>query len=179
MKRHRRSRFKKMLRVNEKVENNISRTQVRSQGVGLLGSWHQGIVLSCGHRRRCIKYDHILIEDGLEKLIDYVEVPPAVDGVDSNEVHQCHYRGSIRPLPPHFATGPWDLPYGMCVDVYYMEAWWEGVIFDHNDGAEERTVFFPDQGDEMLAELGSIRITMTWNKAVKGGIDVDFGCSLR
>ncbi|PKI58473.1 hypothetical protein CRG98_021158 [Punica granatum] len=133
---------RKKLRVNDRVE-------VKSEEDGFLGSWHQGIVLACGHRRRCIKYDHILIGGTSDSMIEHVEVSPAVDGIDFDQVHRCHYRGSIRPLPPYFVTGPWDLPYGMCVDVYHMDAWWEGVIFDHNDGAEERTIFFPDLGNEI------------------------------
>ncbi|OWM83657.1 hypothetical protein CDL15_Pgr004086 [Punica granatum] len=101
-------------------------------------------------------------------MIEHVEVPPVVDGVNYDEVQQCHYyRGSIRQLPPYVVIVPWNLPYGVCVDVYHKEAWWEGVIFDHNDGAEERTVFFPDIGDEMLAKLCNIRITMTWNEATE------------
>lgn len=140
--------------------------KVRSQEDGFLGSWHQGVVMACGYRKRCIKYDHILVEDGSESFIEHVEVPPAVDG-DSDVVNQCHYRGSIRPLPPFYVIGPWDLPYGLCVDVYHMEAWWEGVIFDHNDGGEERTVFFPDLGDQMLVKLSTIRVTMTWNETTE------------
>ncbi|PKI50009.1 hypothetical protein CRG98_029596 [Punica granatum] len=156
-----RCRPKKKLRVNERVE-------VRSHEDGLCGSWHQGIVIACGHRTRCIKYDHILVDDGSESMIEHVEVPPVVDGVNYDEVQQCHYyRGSIRQLPPYVVIVPWNLPYGVCVDVYHKEAWWEGVIFDHNDGAEERTVFFPDIGDEMLAKLCNIRITMTWNEATE------------
>ncbi|PKI79062.1 hypothetical protein CRG98_000543 [Punica granatum] len=44
---------------------------------------------------------------------------------------------------------------------------WGRVIFDHNDGAEDRTIFLPDQGNEMSAKLGNIRVTMTWNEATE------------
>lgn len=120
--------------------------------------------MACGYRRRCVKYDHILVDDGSQSFIEHVEVPPSVDGIHSDEVHQCQYRGSIRPLPPYLVIGPWDLPYGSCVDVYHMEAWWEGVIFDHNDGSKERNVFFPDLGDEMVVRLGTMRATPTWDE---------------
>ncbi|KAF8010591.1 hypothetical protein BT93_J1282 [Corymbia citriodora subsp. variegata] len=52
----------------------------------------------------------------------------------------------------------------MCVDVFHMDAWWEGVIFDHNVGAEKRNVFFPELGDQMLTQLADIRVTQDWDE---------------
>jgi len=52
----------------------------------------------------------------------------------------------------------------MCVDVHYQEAWWEGVIFDHDDGSEERRIFFPDLGDEIMASVNKLRVTQDWNE---------------
>ncbi|KAK4804300.1 hypothetical protein SAY86_004117 [Trapa natans] len=158
--RRRRDRSKKKLRTNTKVE-------VRSHEDGFFGSWHQGVVKDCGFRRRCVMYDHIISEDGSHNYVEHVEVSPCVDGVNTDEVSLCNYRGSIRPKPPYFVIGPWDLPYGSCVDVYHMDAWWEGVIFDHNDGGEERAVFFPDLGDEMLAKLATMRATLVWDEATE------------
>ncbi|KAG4974765.1 hypothetical protein JHK87_031586 [Glycine soja] len=58
-----------------------------------------------------------------------------------------------------------DRKFGLCVDVDYEEAWWEGVIFDdHCDGMEKRSVFFPDLGDEMQVGIHRLRITKDWHE---------------
>ncbi|KAM7257329.1 hypothetical protein ACFE04_013070 [Oxalis oulophora] len=48
------------------------------------------------------------------------------------------YRGTIRPSPPPLDVSKWRLHYGLCVDAYHQDGWWEGVIFYHNDNSEER-----------------------------------------
>ncbi|XP_030447538.2 uncharacterized protein LOC115670415 isoform X1 [Syzygium oleosum] len=151
---------KAKLLVGEKVE-------VRSDDDGFQGSWHSGVVISCGLRMRCVKYDHILVDDGSSKLVDSVRVPPAVDGLVSCTVDQHKYRGSIRPVPPIYVTGPNDFSYGLCVDAFHMDAWWEGVIFDHNVGAEKRNIFFPELGDQMLTRLANIRVTQDWDQTTE------------
>ncbi|KAG4989327.1 hypothetical protein JHK82_031653 [Glycine max] len=58
-----------------------------------------------------------------------------------------------------------DRKFGLCVDVDYEKAWWEGVIFDdHCDGMEKRSVFFPDLGDEMQVGIHRLRITKDWHE---------------
>lgn len=154
----RRTKLKKKLPTGQKVE-------VRSEEDGFLGSWHKGSVVRAGFRRRKIEYNHLLSEDGsgYNLTVDVV-VSAAMDGENLDVVGFYSGRGLIRPLPPRCSSpGPWELPYGLCVDVYYKEAWWEGVIFDHNDGENERRVFFPDLGDEMVVAISSMRVTMTWN----------------
>ncbi|XP_010032985.2 uncharacterized protein LOC104422373 isoform X1 [Eucalyptus grandis] len=152
-----RRKCKAKLLVGEKVE-------VASEEDGFQGSWHSGVVISRGIRTRRVEYDHILVDDGSGKLVDSVCVPPAVDGLVSCTVDQHDYRASIRPVPPIYVTGPCDFSYGMCVDAFHMDAWWEGVIFDHNVGAEKRNVFFPELGDQMLTQLTNIRVTQDWDE---------------
>lgn len=137
---------------------------MRSEEEGFLGSWHSGVVTVCSKLLRHVKYDHLLTDDGCDNLVDLVRVSPIVDGTCCASANQCHKRGNIRPLPPKFDFQEWSLPYGLCVDVYYQEAWWEGVIFDHNDGSQERRVFFPDLGDEMTIGIDSLRVTHDWNE---------------
>lgn len=74
-------------------------------------------------------------------------------------------RGFIRPIPPTVEIGGWDLPFGLCVDVNYQEAWWEGVIFDPCNGTEERSIFFPDLVDEMKVGINQLQITQEWDEA--------------
>ncbi|KAI3434271.1 uncharacterized protein J3R85_006737 [Psidium guajava] len=148
---------KAKLLVGEKVE-------VRSNDDGFQGSWHSGVVISCGIRTRCVEYDHILVDDDSDKLVDRVRVSSAVDGLVSCTVDQHNYHGSIRPVPPIYVTGPYDFLYGLCVDAFHMDAWWEGVIFDHDVGAEKRNVFFPELGDQMLTQLANIRVTQDWDE---------------
>ncbi|GAV66597.1 PHD domain-containing protein/Agenet domain-containing protein [Cephalotus follicularis] len=148
----------KKLLVNEKVE-------VRSVEDGFLGSWHLGTVIASDKRgRRHVKYDHLLVEDESDNLVDIVGVSPTIDGIGYGISSDCSYRGRIRPLPPPLEFKKWGLPYGLCVDVNHNEAWWEGVIFDHEDGSEERKIFFPDLGDEMATGIDALRITQDWDE---------------
>ncbi|XVE59433.1 hypothetical protein DITRI_Ditri05aG0046300 [Diplodiscus trichospermus] len=146
----------KKLDVNEKVE-------VRSVEEGFLGSWHQGIVIAWDKKGYHVKYDHILVDDSSDNLVDIVGVSHVIDGIVCPCENHCNYRGSIRQLPPKLQFSKWNLYYGLCVDVYYEEAWWEGVVFDHEDGSEKRRVFFPDLGDEMMAEIINLRISQDWD----------------
>ncbi|KAF7816117.1 Increased DNA methylation 1 [Senna tora] len=138
---------------------------VRSEEEGFLGSWHPGTVIQCGKQKRYVKYDNLLDDNnGSNHLVDVVVVPAVLDGASSTI---CNERGFIRPFPPMIEFGIWDLPFGLCVDVNFQEAWWEGVIFDHCDGMEERCIFFPDLGDEMKFEIGQLRITHDWNEVTE------------
>ncbi|XP_027345570.1 uncharacterized protein LOC113857662 [Abrus precatorius] len=147
--------FSRKLQVNERVE-------VRSEEDGFLGSWHPGTVICCGKLKRHVRYENLLENDGLNYLVDVVRVTKALDG--ENESLNCFKRGFIRPLPPTVVFDRWGLKFGLCVDVNHLEAWWEGAIFDHCDGEEKRTVFFPDLGDEMQVEIHQLRITQDWDE---------------
>ncbi|TKY56488.1 Increased DNA methylation 1 [Spatholobus suberectus] len=156
---HRRGSRKRKLLVNERVE-------VKSVEEGFLGSWHAGTVIRCERQKRHVKYDNILDDDGKKYLVDVVYVSAVLDGVDSSS--DCsNERGFIRPLPPQLEFGERDLSFGRCVDVNYLEAWWEGVIFDQCNGMEERSVFFPDLGDEMKVGTRQLRITQDWDEATE------------
>ncbi|KAE8688752.1 putative 20G-Fe(II) oxidoreductase [Hibiscus syriacus] len=147
---------RKKLDINEKVE-------VRSVEEGFQGSWHQGTVTSWNKRECHVKYDHLLLDDGSDKLVDIVSVSAEINVFSCSCDTHYNYRGNIRQLPPELELCKWNLCYGLCVDVWYNDAWWEGVILDHVDGSEKRRVFFPDLGDEMTAEIGNLRITQDWN----------------
>ncbi|TXG74413.1 hypothetical protein EZV62_002992 [Acer yangbiense] len=140
------------------------RVEVRSEEEGFVGSWHPGTVITCSKHRRCVKYDHILKDDESGHWVEAVRVSSIIDGACNPDASQCQKRGFIRPFPPPFEFGIRSLHYGLCVDAYYKEAWWEGVIFDHDDGSEERNVFFPDLGDEMRFKFDSLRITQDWDE---------------
>ncbi|OMO84355.1 Zinc finger, RING-type, partial [Corchorus capsularis] len=147
---------KKKLNVDDKVE-------LRSFDEGFQGSWHEGTIISQDKQGCRVKYDNILTEDSSDNLVETVPVPSLVDGTGCHCVNKCKHRGLLRPLPPKIKFNKWNLFYGLCVDVYFNEAWWEGVIFDHENGSDKRNVFFPDLGDEMCADIGNIRITQDWN----------------
>jgi hypothetical protein len=51
--------------------------------------------------------------------------------------------------------------------VNYQDAWWESVIFDHYDGTKERSIFFPDLGDEMKVGVKKFRITHDWDESTE------------
>ncbi|CAN1847123.1 Increased DNA methylation 1 [Linum perenne] len=154
----RRRRLKTLRLLHGKVE-------VRSKEEGFLGSWHKGTVIS---RKGMffvakfeVKYDHLLVDDSShDHVVEIVNVSLVVFKKKS-----CgSTRGYIRPLPPLIELNKWGLPFGLCVDVSYNEGWWEGVIFDYEDGSEERNVFFPDLGDEMVVLVTELRITQDWDE---------------
>ncbi|XP_027337474.1 uncharacterized protein LOC113851199 [Abrus precatorius] len=144
------------------IEEVLENFQVRSEEEGLLGSWHAGTVIHCGKLKRYIRYTNILENNRLNYLVDVVNVPKALDG--EIESSYCYKRSFIRPMPPLVDFGRLDLKFGLCVDVIQREAWWEGVIFDHCDGMETRSVFFPDLGDELQIEIHQLRITQDWDE---------------
>ncbi|XP_045786550.1 uncharacterized protein LOC123881847 [Trifolium pratense] len=153
--------LKKKLLVDEKVE-------LRSLEDGFLGSWHPGKIVRCGRKKRYVKYDNILNDDESDYLIEVVNVSSVFDGVNPLSGSNCVYeRGLIRPLPPPIELRIKDLPFGLCVDVNYQDAWWEGVIFDHCDGTKERSIFFPDLGDEMKVGVKQLRITQDWDESTE------------
>ncbi|XP_010089655.2 uncharacterized protein LOC21386349 [Morus notabilis] len=160
-------RTRKRKRSRRKLIDN-ERVEVRSEEEGFDGSWHSGIVIAChdkGHRH--VQYDHLLAEGGSGNLVVVVRVSATLDGIVSgNRSYSSHgHRGNIRPSPPPANwLQNWGLSYGMCVDALYKDAWWEGVIFDHDDGSPERMIFFPDLGDEMRLGIEKLRITQDWDE---------------
>ncbi|KAK2988767.1 LOW QUALITY PROTEIN: hypothetical protein RJ640_025926, partial [Escallonia rubra] len=140
------------------------KVEVRSTEEGFLGSWHSGTVIACEHEIRVVQYDHLLCDDDLEKLVDRVVVSPVIEGIILTNWPPSNYRGVIRPLPPKSGFSRWCLCYGQCVDVFYNDAWWEGVIFDHEKASEERIIFFPDLGDQMKVQIEMLRITLDWDE---------------
>ncbi|CAH2069511.1 unnamed protein product [Thlaspi arvense] len=153
---------RRKLLVGEKVE-------VRSVEEGFLGSWHLGtVIVSKRRRRRSIRYDHILSDDGTDYLVETVDVSEVAEGLSSDCIDVSDtLRGRLRPVPPNLEVDRLNLAYGLCVDVFISEAWWEGVLFDHEVGSEERRVFFPDLGDELDVGLHSFRITQDWNEVTE------------
>ncbi|XXG85886.1 hypothetical protein AAC387_Pa11g0892 [Persea americana] len=51
-------------------------------------------------------------------------------------------------------------------DVEVDEAWWEGIIFDREEGSNERLVFFPDQGDRDRINVNKLRVTQDWDEVL-------------
>ncbi|XP_059429329.1 uncharacterized protein LOC132163159 [Corylus avellana] len=159
-KRKRRTMVKRKLTRGESVE-------VRSDEDGFQGSWHPATVIACYNRGRRVKYDHLLCYDGSKNLEGAVDVSPTLDGIGNATANSCNYRGCIRPPPPRVEFSKWGLSYGLCVDVFYQDAWWEGVIFDHDDGSDERRIFFPDLGDELKTGINRLRITQDWSEVTE------------
>ncbi|KDP41622.1 hypothetical protein JCGZ_16029 [Jatropha curcas] len=104
----------------------------------LEASWRKGIVV-----------DNRILIDGDSKQ------PP---------LELSSYSSRLRPLPPPVAFGIWDLPFGLHVDVNSRKAWREGVIFDYNYECKVRTVFLPDCGSEIKAEIENLRISQEWDR---------------
>lgn len=154
--------------------------EVRSTEDGFLGSWHSGTVVSFEKGFRFVQYHHILADnfdngyddvsrnddDCGEKYVEFVKVSDYIDGVaSSNDGLGFDYRGWIRPCAPLIKVNVRNVKYGECVDVYYRDAWWEGVVFDRCEGCEERKVFFPDMGDELkVCDVSGLRVSQDWDE---------------
>lgn len=134
-------------RVNQKVE-------IRTQESGFHGSWMRATVIDSSKQSYHVQYDNLLhLEDGAEKLVEVVTLTP------TNTVSSSR----LRPLPPAISFGVFDFSYGLCVDVYDKGSWWEGVIFDHEDGSSERVVLLLESGKEIKTKIESLRISQEWD----------------
>ncbi|GAB2285726.1 hypothetical protein Dimus_020163 [Dionaea muscipula] len=147
---------KKKLLVGEKVE-------VRNLEDGFLGSWHPGTIIGCGHGTRHVRYDHLLSDEGSGYLAEYVGVSSHIDGNYDDSGLESNSHGRIRPFPPVMESEK-RFQFGLCVDAYHNDAWWEGVVFNQEDNLEEREVFFPGIGDELMVKNEDLRISHDWNE---------------
>ncbi|KAF3772832.1 hypothetical protein EJ110_NYTH56861 [Nymphaea thermarum] len=156
---------KKFLLVGDKVE------QVRQLEEGLRGSWQTGNVIGVSENTRVIRYDHFVDEDGITNCVERVAVSGTIGGAPSSSARvpsaytACGHRSRIRPsVPPFVGPRPNDFWYGLCVDALYEDGWWEGVVFDNKVGSGERSVFFPDEGDEVRFNVDRLRLTHDWDE---------------
>ncbi|THF98922.1 hypothetical protein TEA_028358 [Camellia sinensis var. sinensis] len=142
------------------------RVEVRQFEEGLRGSWHPAVVVDASHLCRSVEYDKLLCEGSKAKLIESITVTKAVEGEYHRGHTPVHYRGNIRPQPllskPKYCKTRFK--FGTCVDAFYRGAWWEGVIFDCNDDSMVRSVYFPDEGDELKFRVTSLRISQDWDE---------------
>ncbi|KAK1285505.1 hypothetical protein QJS10_CPB20g00289 [Acorus calamus] len=146
---------KKLLSVSSKLSLGNA-IEVRFSDEGLKGSWHQGRVILLNDKICHVEFNHLLNDDGSSKLVEPVSV--------MFKISKSH-RGHIRPVPPLCdSLFPSEVKYGLCVDVLIDDSWWEGVIFDRDEGAERRMVIFPDQGDQQEVGTDQLRITNAWDE---------------
>ncbi|XVF17015.1 hypothetical protein REPUB_Repub10bG0080400 [Reevesia pubescens] len=149
---------RRKLLLNERVE-------VRQFEEGLRGSWHPGVVVGVSNLFRSIEYEELLCETGDSKLIESIPVTEAIEGLHSRRHIPLTYRGHIRPLPPPSQPlSNQKLGFGVCVDALFGDAWWEGVILDNDDNASERSVYFPDEGDECKFSVSQLRVAHEWDE---------------
>lgn len=104
----------------------------------------------------------MLCEDEGSNLEEMILVSAAVEG--QARKNPKNYRGLIRPLPPYYDMQIFEMRYGLCVDALVDDAWWEGVVFDHEEGSTKRLIFFPDQGDQQMVMVDHLRLTQDWNE---------------
>ncbi|KAJ4971458.1 hypothetical protein NE237_004557 [Protea cynaroides] len=159
-KKKRKRRPETMFLPGEKVE-------VRSLEAGFAGSWHSGVVTKHSCYSRFVEYDHMLVDDSSGKLRECINFPTKMESTCPKRGTPTHNRGQIRPTPHPLHITKWTLHYGLCVDALHKDAWWEGVVFDHEDGMRKRLIFFPDLGDEMCIDIKKLRITQDWDDVLE------------
>ncbi|ERN04860.1 hypothetical protein AMTR_s00146p00080830 [Amborella trichopoda] len=138
--------------------------EVRQLEEGLRGSWYPGAILSVLGSKRFVRYNELLSKDGSTKLVESIPLKPSPRSLTFKTGALIHYRGRIRPLSPYSSTPPPEkLSFGICVDAMYQDAWWEGVVFDRLDGPGKTSVFFPDEGDELLFDIKDLRLAHDWD----------------
>lgn len=115
---------------------------------------------------RKVRYDELLNETEKSRLVEDIPVTDAIEGLHCRRYVPPTYRGRIRPQPLQNQPDSCKpkLEFGLCVDALFEDAWWEGVIFDHHDDAEERSVFFPDEGDVRRFNITNLRISRVWDE---------------
>ncbi|CAM8967333.1 unnamed protein product [Rhodiola kirilowii] len=151
-------RKRKKLVLGEQVE-------VKSDEDGFQGSWHAGTVIACEDGFRKVRYHHLMEDDKRSYLVDTINVSKNLDGeIEVKEGNNMTWVNNIRPLRQDADFDKSDLYYGLCVDAFHNDAWWEGVVYDHIDGSDARSVFFPDLGDEMTFEIGKLRQAWDWDE---------------
>ncbi|KAF9619570.1 hypothetical protein IFM89_007397 [Coptis chinensis] len=154
--------------MNEKKLLLHQRVEVRQFEEGLRGSWHAGEVVGTSDFCRSVKYDELLSEADNSKLVEEIPVSKAVEGLCQRRRVLPIYRGCIRPFrpdPPTDGCKP-KLSYGLCIDAFYEDAWWEGVLFDQDEclDLDKLSVFFPDEGDERKFSVNDLRVSRDWDE---------------
>ncbi|GAB4835572.1 hypothetical protein Ancab_000481 [Ancistrocladus abbreviatus] len=142
------------------------KNRVRQLAEGLRGSWYLGEVVGISDSCREVEPEELLCESGKSKLTESVPVTGAIEGIYQRRCAKSKHGGHIRPPPPRAqtcSTRP-RLSFGVCVDALFEDAWWEGVIFDCDDGSKERSVFFPDEGDECRFKVTDLRVSQVWDE---------------
>ncbi|KAI3865606.1 hypothetical protein MKX03_036876 [Papaver bracteatum] len=135
------------------------KVEVRSVDEGFSGSWHSGTVIACGRLYCQVEYDNLLEDEGTGNLLK--------ETIKFTDYYydEVSYRGLIRPIPNEIKViTRYILHYGLCVDALVDDAWWEGVVFDYEDGNSERLVFFPDLGDVVTMKIHDLRVTQDWDE---------------
>ncbi|KAL8104307.1 hypothetical protein AgCh_028507 [Apium graveolens] len=148
---------KRKLLLGQKVE-------VRQLEEGLRGSWHPGVVVNVDNLCRSVTYDELLDHDCCKKLTELIPVTSAIEG--NLQRRRINYRGRIRPLPPQSLANTLKpcTDFGTCVDVFFQDAWWEGVVLDPGDDSNSCLVYFPDEGDEHVCKLSNLRLSLKWDE---------------
>ncbi|KAL1370126.1 hypothetical protein AAHE18_01G037300 [Arachis hypogaea] len=146
---------KRKLDVNESVE-------VRSMEEGFQGSWHPGKVVHSGRLQRHVKYDNILLDDEVNYLVEKVTVPRVLDG--DSDSSNCNIRGWIRPVPPKREFESRELKLVCALMCTMKKLGGKGLYLITVIEKPERSVYFPDLGDEMKIGVHQMRITYDWNE---------------
>lgn len=141
------------------------KVEVRQQEEGLRGSWYAGVVKEVKRLQRDVEYNELLDEENNAKLVESIRVGHVIDGLSSSLKRRKIDRGHIRPLPPALENCDKKWSYGLCVDALLDDAWWEGVLSDDLEDFEERSVFFPDEGDEQKFHVKQLRVAQDWDES--------------
>ncbi|CAK9867311.1 unnamed protein product [Sphagnum jensenii] len=80
----------------------------------------------------------------------------------------------LLPVPPAAAVLPLPLPpvrwsKGLCVNVLWREAWWEGILLEDLSPEKARMgVYFPDEGGQNVFIIKDLQLCEQWEEERAG-----------
>ncbi|KAL6656933.1 hypothetical protein ACP70R_004713 [Stipagrostis hirtigluma subsp. patula] len=140
------------------------RIEVLSQDSGIIGCWFRCTVLkSCtNHNKLKVQYDDLQNADDCGRLEEMVSASALA--LPDKLGLRCPDRLRVRPRPEqHGSIDGAALFPGTAVDVWQFSGWWEGVVVNLDNIAEDSLqIYFPGENFFGVCHLKDVRISKDW-----------------
>lgn len=144
--------------------------EVLQRSRDLRGSWQPATIVMAKDGRREVEYSELFQSDGVRKLRESYSVMWDTKNScrDWRQKFGLNVQGFLRPVPPQLTSRDlksWSK--GLLVDAFSKGAWWEGVLSEDIDNADDETacvkVFFPDRDYESAVDVKNLRVSHEWD----------------